>query len=81
MAFQVIPAQSINARQNAPVLHKEQEKELKQARQRLDREAESRGIGWKKVLALAGELTGHTRKLSLAECRLVLCEIKKGRRI
>lgn len=81
MSFRVISASSINVKLSSPILHKEPEKKLKLARARLDREAESRGIGWKKVLALAGELTGHTRGLSIADCRLVLKEIKKGRKI
>lgn len=74
MSFQLITP-------DEKITYKFPEKELKKARERLDREAESRGIGWKKVLALAGELTGHTRGLSISECKLVLEEIKRGRRI
>lgn len=61
------------------VLHKEPEKSLKQARERLDLAAESNRRKWSEVQLIAQNLFGKTKGFTIGECKILMKEVKKGR--
>lgn len=72
MAFQLVSALQVSIEAES-----RNSKVSRIAMRKLDRAAEALGIRWTKALAIAGEVVGKTKHLSISEADKVIARLKE----